>query len=108
MIKKKLIEKNIKKENIKFFYRGTDLPNDFIILSAKLKCYPGDKSEIEKKQNDLIERKKTSQPSQIKTCGSTFKNINKDKKAWMLIKEAGCIDFTEGDAAISKSIAIFL
>ena len=100
--KKKLIEKEIKKENIKFFYRGTDLSNDFIILSAKLKCYPGDKSEIEKKQNDLIERKKTSQPSQIKTCGSTFKNINKDKKAWMLIKEAGCTDFTEGDAAISK------
>ena len=95
-------EKEIKKENIKFFYRGTDLSKDFIILSAKLKCSPGDKIEIEKKQNDLIERKKTSQPSQVKTCGSTFKNINKDKKAWMLIKEAGCIDFTEGDAVISK------
>ena len=100
--KKKMIETEIKKENIKFFYRGTDLSNDFIILSVKLKCSSGEKNEIEKIQNDLIERKKTSQPSQIKTCGSTFKNLNKDKKAWMLIKEAGCSDFKVGDAVISK------
>ena len=100
--KKKMIESEIKKEDIKFFYRGTDLSNDFIILSAKLKCSLGDKNEIEKVQNELIERKKISQPSQIKTCGSTFKNINGDKKAWMLIKEAGCNNYSEGDAVISK------
>ena len=100
--KKKMTEIEIKKENIKFFYRGTNLSNNFVILSAKLKCSIGDKSEIEKKQNDLIERKKVSQPSQIKTCGSTFKNINGDKRAWMLIKEAGCIDYKVGDAVISK------
>ena len=100
--KKKMIESEIKKEDIKFFYRGTDLSNDFIILSAKLKCSSGDKNEIEKVQNELIERKKISQPSQIKTCGSTFKNINGDKKAWMLIKEAGCNNYSEGDAVISK------
>ena len=46
--------------------------------------------------------KKVSQPSQIKTCGSTFKNISKDKKAWMLIKEAGCEEYQEGDAIISQ------
>ena len=43
-----------------------------------------------------------SQPSRIKTYGSTFKNINKDKKAWKLIKEAGCDNFKEGDAIISQ------
>ena len=106
--KKKMIESEIKKEDIKFSYRGTDLSNDFIILSAKLKCSLGDKNEIEKVQNELIERKKISQPSQIKTCGSTFKNINGDKKAWMLIKEAGCNNYSEGDAVISKNIVIFL
>ena len=100
--KKKMIESEIKKEDIKFFYRGTDLSNDFIILSTKLKCSSGDKNEIEKVQKELIERKKISQPSQIKTCGSTFKNINGDKKAWMLIKEAGCNNYSEGDAVISK------
>tara|TARA_X000001036_G_scaffold414989_1_gene430691 strand:- start:708 stop:992 length:285 start_codon:yes stop_codon:yes gene_type:complete len=49
-----------------------------------------------------LKKKKISQPNQIKTCGSTFKNVNKDKKAWMLIKEAGCDNFKEGDAMISK------
>ena len=43
-----------------------------------------------------------SQPSKIKTCGSTFKNFSKDKKAWMLIKESGCENFREGDAMISQ------
>ena len=100
--KKKIVETEIKKEDIQFFYRGTNLSENFIILSAKLKCSKGKKSEIEKKQNELIERKKLSQPNQIKTCGSTFKNIDKNKKAWMLIKEAGCINFKEGDAVISQ------
>ena len=100
--RKKLIEKEIKKENINFFYRGTDLSNDLIILSAKLRCSVGKKIEIEEKQNEFIERKKLSQPSQVKTCGSTFKNISEDKKAWKLIKESGCSNFREGDAVISQ------
>jgi len=50
----------------------------------------------------LIKKKKLSQPSQIKTCGSTFKNTNKGKKAWQLIKESGCHEFKVGDAVISK------
>ena len=100
--KKKMIEKEIKKENINFFYRGTDLSNDLIILSAKLRCSSGKKIEIEEKQNNLLERKKLSQPSQVKTCGSTFKNISEDKKAWKLIKESGCSNFREGDAVISQ------
>ena len=100
--KKKMIEKEIKKENINFFYRGTDLSRDLIILSVKLRCSIGKKIEIEEKQNNLIERKKLSQPSQVKTCGSTFKNISEDKKAWKLIKESGCSNFREGDAVISQ------
>jgi len=97
-----LSEIEIKKEDIKFLYRGNNLPDDLIIISAKLKGTINKKNIIEKKQSDLISRKKTSQPSQIKTCGSTFKNISKDKKAWMLIKAAGCDNLKEGDAMFSK------
>jgi len=100
--KNKLIEKEIKKEDIKFLYRGTNLNENLIIISAKFQGLITDKEKIEKKQSDFVERKKLSQPSQIKTCGSTFKNINKDKKAWMLIKESGCDNFREGDAIISQ------
>ena len=100
--KDNLSEVEIKKEDIKFSYRGTDLPDNLIILSAKFKGLISQKNEIEKKQLNFIEQKKLSQPSQIKTCGSTFKNISEDKKAWMLIKEAGCDTFKEGDAMISQ------
>ena len=100
--KNNLIEREIKKEDINFLYRGTNLTESLIIISAKLKGLISDKDKITKKQSDLVERKKLSQPSQIKTCGSTFKNIDKGKKAWMLIKESGCDNFKEGDAVISQ------
>ena len=100
--KKKLSVIEIKKEDIKFSYRGTNLSNDLIIISAKLKGTEALKKNIEKKQSVFIEKKKSAQPSQIKTCGSTFKNVSEAKKAWMLIQEAGCKDFRVGDAIISQ------
>ena len=71
-------EKEIKKEDINFLYRGTDLKKDLIIISAKFNGLISEKNKIEKKKLELIERKKLSQPCQIKTCVSTFKNLNKD------------------------------
>ena len=100
--KKKCKEIEIKKKDINFVYRGNNLSGDLIIISAKLKGSLDKKEKIEKRQNDFVQRKKLSQPSQIKTCGSTFKNISKEKKAWMLIKESGCENYEEGDAVISK------
>ena len=94
-------EKEIKNDEIKFYYRGTDIPKNYIILSAIFKGTVSSKQLIAKKQEELIKRKKESQPSQIKTGGSTFKNNNK-KKAWMLIKESGCDKFYVGDAKISE------
>ncbi len=93
-------EKEIKREEINFFYRGSNISEDYLILSAKLKGELSSQETIKKKQEEFIERKKTSQPSRIKTGGSTFKN-HKEKKAWELIKESGCEKFSIGDAKIS-------
>ena len=95
------VEKEIKREDIEFFYRGTNLSNQFIITSVKLKGKLTPKKIIEKTQNTMIERKKISQPSQVKTCGSTFKNLG-NKKVWEVIKQTGCDKFREGDAVISQ------
>ena len=95
-------EKEINSKEIDFFYRGTSLPKELLITSVKLRGKLEKKESIKKKQSQFIEKKKLSQPSQIKTCGSTFKNISNEKKAWQLIKETGCDKFKEGDAAISK------
>ena len=91
----------IEKDKINFFYRGCDLPDNFIILSAKLKGLKLDKSKIEKKQSEFIKKKEQSQPSQIKTCGSTFKNT-KNYKAWELIKKSNCEKMFVGKAKISQ------
>ena len=106
--KNKLSEIEIKRDEIEFFYRGNNLSNNLLIISAKLRGTISNKVEIEKKQSEYLDRKKYSQPSQIKTCGSTFKNISNDKKAWMLIKQAGCNNLKVGDAFISRNIVIFL
>ena len=52
----------------------------------------------------LTKDKKDTQPSKIKTCGSTFKNPTGQtkKKAWELIKEARCDGIKVGDAKISE------
>ena len=100
--KHSLKEEEINKEDIKFLYRDTNLNKNFIVLSAKLKGITSKQKFIEKKQSLLVQKKKKSQPNQIKTCGSTFKNTSKGKKAWMLIKESGCHNFSEGNASISE------
>ena len=95
------IEKEILASDIKFYYRDSSLEQNLIITSVKLHGKSFLKDEIKKKQQVLIDKKKNAQPSQIKTCGSTFKNtIN--KKAWELIKESNCQNLKVGNATISE------
>jgi len=93
--------KDFKKEDIEFFYRGNNLNKNLIIISAVLKGSPSNVKKIEEKQNIFIEKKRKTQPSQIKTCGSTFKNPSK-QKAWELIKISGCSNLKFGGASISE------
>jgi len=93
--------------DIKFFYRGCNLDNNLIFISATFKGKKNNKISIQKKVNDLVERKKKDQPSQIKTCGSTFKNPE-NNKAWKLIKDSGCTGMNVGDAHISEKHCNFL
>ena len=91
----------IHSSNIKFSYRGCDLDNSLIFISATFKGKNENNINIKKKIDNLVERKKLDQPSKIKTCGSTFKNPQKNK-AWSLIKNSGCAGMKIGDAYISE------
>ena len=93
--------KVIYSQDIKFSYRECSLDNNLIFISATFRGKRENKINIEKRMNDLIERKKKDQPSKIKTCGSTFKNPD-NNKAWKLIKDSGCAGMTLGDAYISE------
>ena len=94
-------EKDIIASDIKFYYRDINLDKNLIITSVKLRANVSSKELIQNKQRALVEQKKKSQPSQIKTCGSTFKNT-KNKKAWELIKESNCENYQIGSAKISE------
>ena len=90
-------------KDINFDYRKNDLPEDLIFLSASFK---GSKSELSKIKSEieyLKNKKEKSQPSKIKTSGSTFKNpiSQTRKKVWELIKESVPLDKNFGDAYIS-------
>ena len=91
-------------DKILFEYRNNDLSDDLIFLSASFRGEKKDKNRIEKEVIDLKKRKDNTQPTKIKTSGSTFKNpINQtNKKVWELIKESVSLDLSFGDACISN------
>ncbi len=93
----------IPSEEIKFEYRKTSLSDDLVFLSASFKGLKGDKKEIKNFTNELKLKKEKSQPSRIKTSGSTFKNpiSQTEKKVWELIKDSVPLDKSFGDACIS-------
>ena len=98
--------KSFNKDDVKFFYRGNNLPKDLIILSAVFEGGALNKREIESRQMKLINQKKESQPNRIKTCGSTFKNPQ-DKKAWKLIRSSNCSNLNIGGARMSSQHSNF-
>ena len=93
--------KSLNRDQINFFYRGSNFGENLIILSVKLKGNKDTKEKIEKKQNEFLNQKRKSQPTNVKTCGSTFKNPS-NKKAWELIKMSGCSNLSIGGARLSE------
>ena len=94
----------IPSSKIKFNYRKTNLDKSLIFLSATLKGKMSENQKITNYMEDLINEKKKTQPTKIKTGGSTFKNPidQTEEKVWQLIKKSVPLDTKFGDAEISK------
>ena len=93
----------IPSSKIKFGYRENDLDKDLIFLSASFRGEFKEKKKIDKFMKTLKEKKNETQPTKIKTGGSTFKNpiSQTNQKVWELIKKSVPIDTKFGDAEIS-------
>jgi len=93
----------IPSNKIKFQYRNNDLSKELIFLSASFKGKKSDKESIRFLMKKYKEQKEISQPTKIKTSGSTFKNpiTQTDKKVWELIKQSVPLNTSFGDAIIS-------
>ena len=94
----------IPSSKIKFSYRGNDLDKNLIFLSASFKGEFKEKIKIQEYMKIIKNKKDDTQPTKIKTGGSTFKNPIKqtNQKAWELIKKSVPLDTKFGDAEISK------
>jgi len=91
-------------EKVLFKYRNNDLSEDLIFLSASFSGIQKDQNKIRKEITEMKNKKENTQPTKIKTSGSTFKNpmSQTSKKVWQLIKESVPLDVSFGDACISS------
>ena len=94
----------IQASKINFSYRENDLDKNLIFLSASFKGEFKEKKEIQEYIKVIKNKKDYTQPTKIKTGGSTFKNPIKqtDEKVWKLIKKSVPLDTKFGDAEISN------
>ena len=95
--------------NIKFEYRRSNLPKDLIFLSASFKGKFKNKDIAKKDMETLKKQKEETQPTRIKTGGSTFKNpiTQTNEKVWKLIKSSVPENSSFGDAMISEKHSNF-
>ena len=95
---------NIQRKDINFKYRESDLSENLIFLSASFKGKKERPEIIKDKMMAYKLEKEKTQPTRIKTSGSTFKNplSQTKKKVWELIKESVPLDQKFGDAYISE------
>ena len=93
----------IPSNKITFEYRNNNLSNDLIFLSASFKGKKSNKADIQFLMKKYKNQKEVSQPTKIKTSGSTFKNPigQTDKKVWELIRHSVPLNTSFGDARIS-------
>jgi UDP-N-acetylmuramate dehydrogenase len=98
----------LKKEDLKFSYRSSILPeNILMVTSVILQGYHDSIANITTKMLTMEKNRKKTQPTGISTCGSTFKNGEKDK-AWKLIKESGAADLEFNGVKMSDLHCNFL
>jgi len=97
----------VDKDKLRYGYRYLVLENDSIIVGAGFKLVREDEQVIKKKVADFISRRRASQPMDLPSCGSVFKNPEGDY-AGRIIEELGLKGYQIGGARISEKHANFI
>ena len=90
-------------KQLKLSYRRsiyTDMP-DYCITDITLQLIPGSQAEIKAKMDDLMDRRKSKQPLEYPSAGSTFKRPE-GNYASALIDQCGLKGLTVGGAQVSE------
>ena len=97
----------ISAEDFGFAYRHVALKEDWIFISARMHGSADDRTKIDARMSKIARDRRSTQPIQQQTSGSTFKNPP-GAKAWQLIEAAGCRGLSVGDAIVSEQHCNFL
>lgn len=98
----------LENSDLKLSYRHSAYyENDCIITGLYLKLKKGSKDEIKAKMDDLMNRRKTKQPLEFASAGSTFKRPQ-GYFAGALIEQCGLKGKNVGDAQVSEKHAGFV
>jgi len=100
--------RRISGEEIGFSYRHSRLETEGgIVVAAQFALTPDDPEQIRARMQDLMTRRKNSQPLDLPSAGSAFKRPVGGYAA-ALIDEAGLKGFQIGGAAVSRKHAGFV
>ena len=101
--------KRLRGEELSFSYRHSLLADrpDAVVLSAVFALSAGEPKEIRSKMDELMTRRKASQPLEYPSAGSTFKRPE-GYFAAALIDECGLKGLTVGGAQVSEKHAGFV
>ena len=100
--------RDVSNEEMAFGYRTSAVPkNNWIVLGALLQLAPDDPEKIQERIDDFTHRRKTRQPLEYASAGSTFKRPEGHFAA-KLIDDCGLRGLTVGDAQVSEKHAGFV
>lgn len=94
-------------QDLGYGYRSCCLPKGWIFLGGRFKGTLSDPQSIEKTMAHHWENRLETQPSKVKTGGSTFANPP-GHSAWKLIEDVGYRGKIKGDAQFSEKHCNFL
>ncbi len=97
----------LKYDDMGFSYRHTEVPDDYIFVSATFEGRSDRRDQIERRMNEIVDAREESQPLRTRTGGSTFKNPE-GHSAWKLVDGAGCRGLKIGGATVSEKHCNFL
>jgi len=101
---------NIKKEDISYDYRTSIFKENknYIILGAYLNLEKGNKEDSLNLVSDRLRRRIESQPLDMPSAGSVFRNPSKEMPAGKIIEELGFKGKRVGNAKVSEKHANFI
>lgn len=102
-------ETSLSRDELEFHYRKLVLPGDGdqVIGSARLRLRIGNSLKMRQACNEIVTKRKTTQPVGFGNAGSIFKNPKGDS-AGRLIESCGLKGYTIGGAEVSEKHANFI